>query len=297
MLIKPECLACIYRMSLAAIREVISDEQTVKELMSEIVRITGARGVDWGLISSELIEATVKALAAALGNTDPFQLVKERQNRRGMELYPMLKTLVAKSEDPLHTALHLAILGNSQDVMWSEGSGDLEPIMTERLEASVPAGFYLEFKRRLENARSVVYFMDNSGEVIIDKVLIETLRQIHDPQVICVVRSEPTLNDVTREEARTVGLDEVSTVIDNGIDGPLPGTILARCSEEVRRLVQEADLIISKGGGNFDTLDEEKVLGENTFFMLMCKCVPYQKLFGTELYYPVLWNSRFRAHE
>ena len=91
-----------------------------------------------------------------------------------------------------------------------------------------------------------------------------------------------------------MGLDEVSTVIENGIDGPMPGTILSRCSEEVRRLVQEADLIIAKGGGNFDTMDEEKMLGDNTFFMLMCKCVPYRDLFRSELYYPILRSSRFR---
>jgi uncharacterized protein with ATP-grasp and redox domains len=296
MLIKPECVICLYKASLGAIREVTSDEQTVKDLMSEIVQLTAPRGVDWSLISSQLLETILRTITATLGNTDPFQLVKERQNRRGMELYPMLRTLVAESEDPLHTAVNLAILGNSLDVMWSEGSVDVEPIITERLKTPVEEAYYLELKRSLEKARLVMYFADNCGEVIFDRVLIETLREINDPEVICVVRSEPTLNDVTRTEAGAVGLDEVSTVVENGIDGPMPGTILSRCSEEVRRLVQEADLIIAKGGGNFDTMDEEKMLGDNTFFMLMCKCVPYRDLFRTELYYPILRSSRFREH-
>ena len=108
-----------------------------------------------------------------------------------------------------------------------------------------------------------------------------------------MVRSVPALNDVTPSDAKDIGMDQVATVIENGIDGPLPGTILSRCSEQVRGLVQETDLVISKGGGNFDTLDEEEVLPDATFFMLMCKCIPYKILFGTDLYNPLLRSRRF----
>jgi uncharacterized protein with ATP-grasp and redox domains len=174
---------------------------------------------------------------------------------------------------------------------------DIEPIITERLKTPVAQAHYLELKRSLEKAGTVMYFVDNCGEIFFDKVLIETFREINDSDVICVVRSEPTLNDVTRREATAMGLDDVCTVIENGIEGPMPGTILSRCSEEVRRLVLETDLIIAKGGGNFDTMDEEKMLGDNTFFMLMCKCLPYRDFFRAELYSPILWNSRFRAQE
>ncbi|MGD9076184.1 MAG: ARMT1-like domain-containing protein, partial [Desulfobacteraceae bacterium] len=86
---------------------------------------------------------------------------------------------------------------------------------------------------------------------------IETIREGQDVEIFFVVRSVPILNDVTLREAQFVGMDRVATVIRNGIDSPLPGTILKRCSRELRELVERADLIISKGGGNFDTLDEE----------------------------------------
>jgi uncharacterized protein with ATP-grasp and redox domains len=102
----------------------------------------------------------------------------------------------------------------------------------------------------------------------------------------------PTLNDATLKEAKSVGLDKIATVIENGIDGPLPGTLLSRCSGEVNDLVHWSDLIISKGGGNFDTLDEErKHLNKNISFLLLSKCEPYCNHFDMKLYQPILANS------
>ena len=81
-------------------------------------------------------------------------------------------------------------------------------------------------------------------------------------------------------------------VIDNGTDGPVPGTLLDRCSREVRNLFQKADLIISKGGGNFDTLDElPENHKSNISYLLLSKCQPYASFFGVELQRPILYNA------
>ena len=113
-----------------------------------------------------------------------------------------------------------------------------------------------------------------------------------DVEVVLVVRSTPTLNDATMRESQFVGINEVATVIENGIHGPLPGTILRRCSKEVRELFDRADLIISKGGGNFDTLDEERKHLKNNFtFIFLSKCYPYYRYFDVPLLQPILANS------
>jgi len=117
----------------------------------------------------------------------------------------------------------------------------------------------------LERARRVAYLTDNAGEIVFDRLLIETIKQAASLEVVCVVKSVPVLNDATLAEAKLVGIDRLATVMENGINGPLPGTILARCSGDVRRLIEDADLIISKGGGNFDTLDEEIGLDDRLF--------------------------------
>ncbi len=105
-----------------------------------------------------------------------------------------------------------------------------------------------------------------------------------------MVRSVPALNDATRSEAEMVGLDQVATIMPNGLQAPVPGTILSRCSEELRELIREADLVISKGGGNFDTLEGEKDLGADISFMLLSKCIPYCHYFQTGMFQPILAN-------
>jgi uncharacterized protein with ATP-grasp and redox domains len=137
-----------------------------------------------------------------------------------------------------------------------------------------------------------VYFGDNAGEVVFDKLLIETIRELHSPEIVFVVRNVPTLNDATLTEARSMGLANIARVIENGIAGPLPGTVLHRCSNEVNDLVRHSDLIISKGGGNFDTLDEEKEhLQKKVSFLQLSKCEPYYKHFGVEIYQPNIANN------
>jgi hypothetical protein len=120
---------------------------------------------------------------------------------------------------------------------------------------------------------------------------METAKGLFDIEFIFVVKSVPAMNDATLKEAHVVGMNRLATLIENGIQAPLPGTILRRCSEAVREWVNKADLFISKGGGNFDTLDEEKGdLRAPIAFMLLCKCHPYSKRFGVEVNRPILYN-------
>jgi uncharacterized protein with ATP-grasp and redox domains len=149
---------------------------------------------------------------------------------------------------------------------------------------------FAAFRGKLEKTRSLVYLGDNSGEIVFDKLLLETIRETYQPKVVFAVRSVPALNDATQSEAEWVGLDQVAVLMPNGLQAPVPGTILSRCSEELRESIREADLVISKGGGNFDTLEGEKDLGADISFMLLSKCIPYCHYFQTGMFQPVLAN-------
>lgn len=125
--------------------------------------------------------------------------------------------------------------------------------------------------------------------MVFDKLLIEYMTERYDLDVAYVVRSVPTLNDATLHEARVVGLHNVATVIENGIDGPCPGTILRRCSPDVKERLSNADMIISKGGGNFDALEEERGdVRRKITFMLLSKCYPYCQYFDVQMHQPIL---------
>jgi len=292
MLIKPDCIPCILKMSITSIRQLPLDEGSMQELYCKILEIPSLRGQFWDITSAEVVELVWNQIANTTKNRDPLCLLKLEQNKRIMAVYPFLKRLVDEARDPLYTAVKLAILGNAIDVMISDKGLDIEHLITEQLEIPVSRTMYEEFDKRVKESRLLLIFGDNSGEIVFDKLLIETIRERYDIEVVFIVRSVATLNDATVNEARSVGIGEIATIVENGIDGPCPGTILTRCSEEVNDLVKRADLIISKGGGNFDTLDEEKkgLLKKPISFMLLSKCEPYSKYLDVEVGLPILAN-------
>jgi len=111
--------------------------------------------------------------------------------------------------------------------------------------------------------RNVLYLADNAGETVLDRLLIEVL----EPPVTYVVKGGPAVNDATREDAREAGLEGVCEIIDNG--APTLGTLLERCSPELRRRFAAADLVIAKGMANYESLSGSR---KGLFFLLQAKC-------------------------
>lgn len=291
MLLEADCVPCILRMSVTALRQLPLDENSIRELTTEILEIPALRGLDWNKTSAGVIEDIWRKIVKKTGSSDPFRLAKSNQNKKIMGLYPDLKQMVKEAVDPLNMAVKLAILGNSLDLMVADSATTFENSIKDRVDAPLPLEIYSAFEQQLRASKRLVYFGDNAGEIVFDKLLIETIKELHSPEIVFVVRSLPTLNDATLTEARSIGMDNIVRVIENGIDGPLPGTVLGRCSNEVNDLVRRSDLIISKGGGNFDTLDEEREhLQKKISFLLLSKCEPYYRHFGVEIYQPILAN-------
>ena len=123
------------------------------------------------------------------------------------------------------------------------------------------------FVDRVAASQRLLYLCDNAGEIVFDRVLLEILRGM-GKDVIAVVKGAPVINDATMEDARAAGLDECADVIDNGNDGI--GTLLEACSPRFRDAYRSADLVISKGQANFETLAGEG--DERIFFLFKVKC-------------------------
>ncbi|HTY23131.1 MAG TPA: ARMT1-like domain-containing protein [Desulfomonilaceae bacterium] len=292
MLLQPDCVPCIHKALLSAIRELTSDDEQIKALLSQVMQLPSLRDPAWNLTSPHVLEAGLAKICQFFGTSDPFQALKERQNARAMELYSWLKSLVEESKDRLSTAAHLAIIGNSLDVMWSGGSMDVEPLIQQQLRNPLLSESFVHLEQRLRNSRLVLILGDNCGEIVFDRLFVETVKSIFDLQVVFAVRSVPTLNDATAKDATFVEMDKIASIVDNGIDGPVPGTVVARCSDQMKRHIEDADLILSKGGGNFDSIEEEVHLHHKIVFMLMSKCVPLCNYFGSKLYDPILSAPR-----
>ena len=294
MLIKPDCIPCILKMTIFSIRKLSLDPKSVKALYTDILRIPALRGQVWDITSPEIIEAVWKKIVAKVNSRDPFYEAKASQNEKILALYPFLEKMLNEATDPLKMAVKLSILGNSMDFMVADSSLTIEKSIAEKAKLPLVDENYNKFKQQLESTRRLLIFGDNAGEIenSADRLLIQTIKKQYQPDITFVVRSVPTLNDATLTEAKAVGIDKIATVIENGIDGPLPGTVLSRCSNDVNERVHQSDLIISKGGGNFDTLDEEgKRLNKKISFLLLSKCAPHHDNFDVNLYHPVLSNT------
>jgi len=200
------------------------------------------------------------------GDRDPFKAIKRRQNEFALELLPRVRERVESAEDPFEAAVRMAIAGNIIDLgaKTSLDEGEVLDAVDTALHDPIdgdPAGL----QARAEQAASILYLADNAGEIVFDRLLVERLPL---ERVTVAVRGAPAINDALMADAETAGLTDIVRVITNGSDAP--GTVLADCSNEFRVAFEAADLVISKGQGNYETLSHST--DRQVFYLLKAKC-------------------------
>jgi uncharacterized protein with ATP-grasp and redox domains len=197
---------------------------------------------------------------------DPYSKVKVAYNRIALEMLPALRQRSERADDRLECGVRAAIAGNVIDFGIYE-SIDLDRSLEESFHMPLTGGVYPAFSKAVKNGRRILYLCDNAGEIVFDRFLIEILRDM-GKEVAAVVKGSPVINDATLDDARAAGLHECATVIDNGNDGI--GTLLEACSPLFGEHYRKADLIISKGQANYETLVQEG--DERIFFLFKVKC-------------------------
>ena len=195
-------------------------------------------------------------------NIDIYKELKEKSNNLALGMYPNLEKIISKSKDPLLTAIKIAAVGNVIDYGVLHAF-NLADEIDEFLKKDFAVFDYILFKKELDKAETILYILDNSGEIVFDKLLIQELGK----KVICAVREVPIINDVTMEDAKKVGLHEVAEIISSG--STLPGTYLGGCDKKFIDIFEKSDMIISKGQGNYETLESAN---REIFFIFKAKC-------------------------
>ncbi len=199
-----------------------------------------------------------------VGNQDPFAAEKELSNQLALELYKEWKPKVILAKNPFDLALRLTIAGNIMDYGVANSFN-----VNETFQKVLTADFAIDHSKNLQKAiaraEKILYLGDNAGEIVFDKLFIET---INHPNITFAVRGGRILNDATLEDADKIGMKEVAKLISNGYNAP--STVLEKCSNEFLEIYKNADLIISKGQGNLEGLINEP--DSRTFFLLMAKC-------------------------
>jgi len=255
-----------------------TDQEQHIEVIRKILRFLSE--TDLSQTPPHVVRQIQHAIREVTGVEDPFKNAKIQLNQTALALYPKLKAMVKGSSNPLYMAVRLAIAGNAMDMgaVGKMSKQDIESAVEKTLHDPF-WGDFDAFEQALSQATSVLYLADNSGEIAFDRILIE---EILPKKVTLVVRGGPTLNDATLHDAQAVGLDKLVEVIDNGFDAP--GTILDHCSPAFVKRFWDADLIIAKGQGNYETLN---TVPANIFFLFKTKCEPVRdlvnQLIGTQV--------------
>ena len=291
MKVEEECIPCILKMSLNGLRSLDLEPYKLREIYHELVKSTMTENDIWDITSAELVERILIKLMDKTAVPDPFSTIKEKANSQLLSIYDQLKQHVLNCDDSILTAVKLSIVGNTIDVMFSGNPKNnfKKVLMTSTKDVSLHIESYQKLSSQLKRSKSLLLLADNAGEAVMDKLLIETLKEKYPMEIYYAVRNNPALNDITYEEALNIGFLEFAHVITNGIDGPLPGTVLSRCSQDFLDVLNSVDTIIVKGGGNFESLIGEPKLPLNTFFLLMCKCEVHSRFFNKPVGQAILW--------
>jgi damage-control phosphatase, subfamily I len=261
-----ECMACYLRQTLQVARASTADQELQLTALRRVAELIA--GMDMERTPPENSVPVYRAIADITGCADPYLEIKQQSNKQALSLLPKCKKEMAESHDPLATALRFAIGGNIIDY-GAMHSFDVDAAM----ERCLKAPFAVDHSRKLlqrvrgltRNAR-VLYLADNSGEIVYDSLVVSELADM-GLDVTVVVKSGPIINDALLDDARECGLDTIARILENGTH--CPGTPLDSCSSELLQAFNDADLIISKGQGNFETLSEAEA---EIFFLLTVKC-------------------------
>ncbi|MDD5078376.1 MAG: ARMT1-like domain-containing protein [Candidatus Omnitrophica bacterium] len=266
-----DCIPCFFRQVLEGARFSGASLKQQKMVIDELAR--RLPGVSLDCCPPEIARIGCAILKKLNPRKDPYLKVKQKSNRLALAQLEKLKNRVAHSKDRLLKAVELAIAGNIIDFGAKNNLNveiELKKILAQedKLVRNKSIFHYREFKRALKGAEKILILGDNAGETVFDRILIEEIKMLRpEADIFYAVKSGPIINDALPEDAIACGIDKLARIIPNGSDAP--GTILSLCSREFIKIYNKADLVISKGQGNFESLSQEK---RPVFFLFMVKC-------------------------
>lgn len=259
-----DCIPCIIRQALDAIRLINNDEKVHEQILREVLCL--ASKMDLNASPPAMAQKIHRVIRQLAETDDPYKLPKQRFNEFALKLFPKFQDFVSSSAKPFEKAVRLAIAGNIIDlgVKCSLGLSEAEKIIEQAMTEHFDMTDFKAFQDATDRAEDILYLADNAGEIVFDRPLLE---QIGPSKITFAVKGAPVINDATIDDAEEAGITKLVEVVDNGDDAP--GTILESCSHEFQRRFQEAELIIAKGQGNYETLSD---VDKNIFFILRAKC-------------------------
>ena len=268
-----DCLPCLLNNALNIARFSTSDEMAQKSIMMDVMSMMSQS--DMRQPPSYMAWHTIEIAGRHSGGVDMYAQQKDRSTEMAWKLLESLKETPNYRPDSFEWRVRLAVAGNILDfgIFWDLDIREAIKSVSEAFEKSIDLAAINRLETLMSKAKKILYLLDNAGEAVFDNVLMEPYRD----KITIGVRGLPTFNDMTRRELAASGLDGYP-VIDNG--SCLPGVIPEFAGDEMRKALSEADLVIAKGQGNFECLNETPY---PLAFLFMAKCPVVVKLLNAEM--------------
>ena len=276
MKIAPDCVPCLMKRILFQARLLGNgcEEEAVRAALQAY-----AREYRPGRNSAE-VATEVHRAAYAVMKADPYLKMKIESDKIASQYLDEVTDYVESSVDPFSAAVRVAVIGNIMDFgtpFAIDGPDQFGSRFSEMLAQGIGSDDTTRFKELLAHSKNVLYFFDNCGESVFDKLLIRQIKMM-GVRVVGVVRGEAILNDVTHEDAVRIGLDrELDRIVTTG--GFMIGTALAKAGGDLKEELSKTDLIIAKGMANYESLSDQNA-GIPKVHILRTKCSAVARSLG-----------------
>jgi uncharacterized protein with ATP-grasp and redox domains len=293
----PQCIDCLTSIARAAASAAGGGQQPLTAQKAERAAreiLDGAR--ESGVTSVELTNRILREIRGITGVSDPYAQFKSQEMAQARH---MISLINIQALADLRSRIDLSVLGNSLDFFNS--AAEVLADIPGRLAAGI--SYFRDDIHCLEAflarcPERILYLTDNAGEIYFDLPLYEYLCG-RSRDTILVVKGGPGINDLTRAELESAGLvQRFRRVADTGTDGA--GVDWKHVSREFLQLMASADLVVSKGMANLETVFPRETAA-NVFFLFKVKCKPVQDYIGAPVgSFMALWregkgNSKFKS--
>lgn len=287
MKISHECGPCFLRQAGEALDLSTDDDNLKMEVFNEIFSYL-AQNFKANTNSNGTGSAIHGIIKERTGCRDPYRNEKILGNSIALKYLPKVKGIL-EEEDSLENYVKIAIIGNILDFGAFTLDTDIDGLIGDALERELKINDIESFTESIEEHDRVLYLVDNTGEIVFDKLLLEKLKS-YGLDITIAVKSEPILNDACMEDALDVGLDRYGKIVEIG--AATVGFVDSEISDEFREIFNDHKFIISKGMGNFEGLTEIDNSDKDLYFLLCCKCGTISRNIGADLQDMVLLKNR-----
>jgi uncharacterized protein with ATP-grasp and redox domains len=206
-----DCIPCIIRQALDAIRLINDDEKKHEQILREVLFLAGK--MDLSESPPAMAQKIHRVIRQLTETDDPYKLLKRRFNEFALELFPKFQGLVSSYAKPFEAAVRLAIAGNIIDLgaKCSLGLSEAEKVIEQTMTEPFDMTDFKAFQDATDRAEDILYLADNAGEIVFDRPLLE---QIGPSKITFVVKGTPVINDATIDDAEEAGITNLVEVID-----------------------------------------------------------------------------------